>query len=90
MVALLVALGGDVPAWRRARRYLPPLLLLSTACVAVALGRGALAVWLVLVLPFAVLGAWLAVAEPSAAPAGRPGAAAGTSPASTGSCSSWR
>ncbi len=65
VVALLVALGGDVPAWRRARRYLPPLLLLSTACVAVALSRGALAVWLVLVLPFAVLGAWLAVAEPS-------------------------
>ena len=66
VVALLVTLGGDVPAWRRARRYLPPLLLVSTVCVAVAISRGGLAVWLLLVLPFAVLGAWLGLAEPCA------------------------
>ena len=93
VVALLVTLGGDVPAWRRARRYLPPLLLLSTLCVAVAVSRGGLAVWLVLVLPFAVLGAWLGLAEPraSAIPAGgATGRGCGRSPVSTGSSWSWR
>ena len=63
VVALLVALQGDAPAWQRARRYLPPLLLLSTIAVAVALSRGALGVWLLLVGPFAALGAWLGAAE---------------------------
>ncbi len=64
VVALLVTLGGDVPAWRRVRRYLPPLLLLMTLCVAAAVSRGGLGVWLLLVLPFAVLGAWLGLAAP--------------------------
>ncbi len=63
VVTLWVALQGDAPLWRRARRYLPPLLLLSTVAVAVPLSRGALAMWLLLVIPFAALGAWLGGAE---------------------------